>query len=162
MISLIVAMDKNNVIGHNNELPWHLPADLKYFKKVTTGHPIVMGRKTRDSIGRNLPNRENVIMTTNLQYTCEDCKILHSMEELKAWSETKNREEIFIIGGAEIFKETLNIADRLYITKIDAAYQGDTYFPDLDWSKWKIISEEQGIKDEKNNVDYTFFVYERN
>ncbi|MGP7815969.1 dihydrofolate reductase [Niallia sp. 01092] len=161
MISLIVAMDQNNVIGYKNELPWHLPEDLKYFKKVTTGHPIVMGRKTRDSIGRNLPNRENVILTKNEQFKCEDCTILHSMEELKAWSETKNEEEIFIIGGAEIFKETLNIADRLYITKIDEAYQGDTYFPDLDWSNWKIISEEKGIKDEKNNVDYTFFIYER-
>ncbi|MFT8321743.1 MAG: dihydrofolate reductase [Bacillus sp. (in: firmicutes)] len=160
MISLIVAMDINNVIGHKNELPWHLPEDLKYFKKVTTGHPIVMGRKTRESIGRNLPNRENVIITRNREFVCENCTILHSIEDLKAWSKTKTNEEIFIIGGAEIFKETVAIADKLYVTKIDAAYSGDTYFPAIDWSGWNIISEEKGLKDEKNNVDYTFFVYE--
>jgi len=161
MISLIVAMDKNKVIGVNNQLPWHLPADLKYFKKVTTGHPIVMGRKTRDSIGRNLPNRENVIITRNPDYQCEDCTVLHSIDEFYEWSNAHAEDEIFIIGGAELFSETIKKTDRLYITKIDAEFEGDTFFPALDWQEWQVVSEQKGIVDEKNIYPHTFFVYER-
>jgi len=161
MISLIVAMDKNNAIGYKNDLPWHLPADLKYFKKITTGHPIIMGRKTRDSIGRNLPNRTNIVITRNKEYQETDCLVFYSVDEWRKWSKTQEEQEMFIIGGAEIFKETLASADRLYITKIDAEYPGDTFFPPLDWSNWKLISETEGQKDEKNPVDYCFLVYER-
>ena len=161
MISLIVAMYKNNAIGYKNDLPWHLPADLKYFKKITTGHPIIMGRKTRDSIGRNLPNRTNIVITRNKEYQETDCLVFYSVDEWRKWSKTQEEQEMFIIGGAEIFKETLASADRLYITKIDAEYPGDTFFPPLDWSNWKLISETEGQKDEKNPVDYCFLVYER-
>ena len=161
MISLIVAMDRNNLIGVNNQLPWHLPNDLKYFKRVTTGHPIVMGRKTRDSIGRNLPNRENVIITRNPAYQCEDCTILHSVQEFYEWSKEKQAEEIFIIGGAELFAETIKKTDRLYITQIDHNFAGDTFFPALNWQEWKLVSEKKGEVDEQNIYPHTFLVYER-
>ncbi|MED4038593.1 dihydrofolate reductase [Niallia taxi] len=161
MISLIVAMDDKQAIGVNNQLPWHLPEDLKYFKKVTTGHPIVMGRKTRDSIGRNLPNRENVILTRDKNYTCEGCTVLYSIDDFKKWQAEKD-EEIFIIGGSEIFKETIEITDRLYITEISGEFEADTYFPEIDWNEWHVISENKGIRDEKNDYDYRFLVYEKN
>jgi len=161
MISLIVAMDSKGVIGKNNQLPWHLPADLKYFKEVTTGHPIVMGRKTRDSIGRNLPNRENVIITRDRNYECNGCTILHSIDELKAWSNSHNDIEIFIIGGAEIFKETMDIIDRLYITLIEEEFDGDTYFPTVDLEKWNLIKKQKGIQDSKNTYNYNFYIYDR-
>jgi len=161
MISMIVAMDDKQAIGFNNQLPWHLPEDLKYFKRVTTGHPIVMGRKTRDSIGRNLPNRENVILTRDKQYACDGCTVLHSIDDFNNWQETMEK-EIFIIGGSEIFKETLNITDRLYITEISGEFEADTYFPIIDWNEWHIISEEKGIRNEQNDYDYRFLVYERN
>lgn len=160
MISLIVAMDQNRVIGKDNQLPWHLPADLQYFKNVTTGHPIVMGRKTRESIGRNLPNRENVVITRNKDYQCEGCTVIHSVDEIKEWSKTKN-EEIFIIGGAELFKETLALMDRLYITLIESEFDGDTHLPEIDMENWSLIKQEKGIKDDKNKYDYTFYVYKR-
>jgi len=161
MISLIVAMDSNGVIGKNNQLPWHLPADLKYFKEVTTNHPIVMGRKTRDSIGRNLPNRENVIITRDRNYECDGCTILHSIDELKVWSKSHNDKEIFIIGGAEIFKETMDIIDRLYITLIEEEFDGDTYFPTVDLEKWNLIKKQKGIQDSKNTYNYNFYIYDR-
>ncbi|HEO8421222.1 dihydrofolate reductase [Niallia sp. FSL W8-0635] len=160
MISLIVAMDINGVIGVNNQLPWHLPEDLKYFKEITTGHPIVMGRKTRDSIGRNLPNRENVVITRNQDYNCEGCTIFHSVDEFYNWSNAKD-EEIFVIGGAELFAETLSNTDRLYITRINHEFEGDTFFPALNWQEWKLVSEQKGIVDEKNIYSHVFYVYER-
>lgn len=161
MISFIVAMDKNHVIGNNNQLPWHLPADLAYFKKITTGHTIVMGRKTFQSIGRALPNRENIVVTRDLHFTHEDCVILHSIEELKQLA-SKREDELFIIGGAEIFKETWEIADRLYVTKINHSFEGDTYFPSIDQNQWTLISEQLGERNEKNPYDFSFLIYERN
>lgn len=161
MISLIVAMDSKGVIGVNNQLPWHLPEDLKYFKKITTGHPIVMGRKTRDSIGRNLPNRENVVITRNQDYICDGCTIFHSVDEFYNWSNAKRDEEIFVIGGAELFAETISKTDRLYITRINHEFDGDTFFPELNWHEWKLISEQKGIVDEKNLYPHVFYVYER-
>ncbi len=118
MISFIVAMDKNRVIGKDNELPWHLPADLKFFKKLPMGHPIVMGRKTHESIGKPLPGRENIIVTRNQEYKAEGCIIIHSVDELIKFAAGEN-EEIFVIGGAELFKTVFPFADRLYITEID-------------------------------------------
>ena len=159
MISFVVAIGQNNVMGKDNAIPWHIPADLKFFKKVTMGHPIVMGRKTYDSIGKPLPGRENIIMTRNQNYAQEGCTVIHTIEELLKLEE-KN-EEVCVIGGAEIFKITFPHADRLYLTKINHEFEGDTFFPDFDESEWKIISEEKGPKDEKNPYDYTFFIYER-
>lgn len=160
MISLLVAMDQNRVIGKDNQLPWHLPADLQYFKKVTMGKPIVMGRKTFDSIGRVLPGRENVIVTRNRAYTNSDCTILHSIDEVKQFADASNQ-EVFIIGGAEIFKAILSEADRLYITKIHAQFEGDTYFPLVDEKEWRQVSAIAGTVDEKNKYAHDFIIFER-
>jgi dihydrofolate reductase len=160
MISIIVAMDENKVIGKNNQLPWHLPADLAYFKQVTMGHPIIMGRKTHESIGRVLPGRENVILTRNRDYFAEGCTIIHSIDDLVEWEKRQN-DEIFVIGGAEIFKQTLPITEKLYITKIHHHFTGDTYFPEYDESDWELIWQQKGVKDEKNPYDYDFVIYER-
>lgn len=160
MISLIFAMDQNRLIGKDNQLPWHLPADLQYFKKVTMGKPIVMGRKTFDSIGRVLPGRENVIVTRNRSYTNDNCTVLHSVDEVKQFAEA-SEQEVFIIGGAEIFKEILPVADRLYITEIQESFEGDTYFPAIDEKKWKLVSSTPGIVDEKNKYVHQYIVLER-
>jgi dihydrofolate reductase len=160
MISFLVAMDQKRTIGKDNDLPWHLPADLKYFKQVTMGHPIVMGRKTHEAIGRVLPGRENIVLTRDKSYTSPDCTVIHSIEELLDIDKGKN-EEVFVIGGAEIFKEVFASADRLYITCIEDVFEGDTYFPEFDPSEWEIISKEKGIKDDKNPYDYYYIVYER-
>jgi dihydrofolate reductase len=159
MISLLVAMDKNNLIGRDNDLPWRLPADLAYFKRVTMGHSIIMGRKTFDSIGRPLPGRENIIITRNKEYMAKGCKVIHSTNEVLEMDEKDK--ELFVIGGAEIFKELLPFADRLYLTEIDDVFYGDTYFPEFSLQDWKVVSSEKGPKDEKNPYDYTFVVYER-
>ncbi|WP_110927777.1 dihydrofolate reductase [Bacillus massiliglaciei] len=160
MISFIVAMDKNNVIGNDNRLPWHLPADLAFFKKTTMGHPIVMGRKTFESIGRVLPGRENIIITRDTAYNQEGCTVIHSIDELKEM-EKETKEELFVIGGAEIFKQTFEIADRLYITFINEEFEGDTHFPKMDINEWKVQSKEKGLKDEKNPYEYYFIVYDK-
>lgn len=160
MISLLLAMDKNQLIGKDNDLPWRLPADLAYFKRVTMGHPIIMGRKTYDSIGRPLPGRENIIITRDTTYKAEGCKVIHSIDEIVKMSEETDQ-ELFVIGGAEIFKEILPHSDRLYITEIEEEFEGDTYFPVFNKIEWKVISKEKGIKDEKNPYEYTFLVYEK-
>lgn len=160
MISHIVAMDQNRVIGKDNRLPWHLPADLAYFKKVTMGHAIIMGRKTFESIGRPLPGRENVIVTRNRSFQAEGCTVIHSIEEVRQFAAKRN-DEVFVIGGAELFQATLPFADRLYITKIEANFPGDTFYPDFEESEWQLVSYTKGIKDEKNPYDYAFIVYER-
>jgi dihydrofolate reductase len=161
MISFIVAMDKNRVIGKNNQLPWHLPADLAFFKQVTMGHPIIMGRKTFESIGRVLPGRENIILTRDTEYKVEGCTVINSVDKIKEFEKNRN-EELFVIGGAEIFKETFKISDRLYITLIDSEFEGDTYFPEFNQNDWTIVSKEKGLKDEKNPFDYYFIVFDKN
>ncbi|WP_313800505.1 dihydrofolate reductase [Cytobacillus sp.] len=160
MISLMWAMDNNRVIGYNNQLPWHLPEDLKFFKRTTMGHPIAMGRKTWDSIGRPLPGRENIVITRNPAFTCEGCTVLNTIVELLEYSRQKD-EEIFVIGGAEIFKLILPDADKLYLTRIYDEFEGDTFFPELNMEEWSLLSKEKGIKDEKNPYDYEFMIYER-
>lgn len=160
MISLMWAMDENRVIGKDNKLPWHLPEDLKFFKRTTMGHPIAMGRKTWDSIGRALPGRENIVITRNESFSCEGCTVLNSIDELLTYSREK-REEVFVIGGAEIFKAILPAADRLYLTMIYDQFAGDTFFPEFDMADWELVSKEKGIKDEKNPYDYEFLIYKR-
>jgi len=161
MISILVAMDKNRAIGVNNDLPWHLPADLQYFKRITMGHPIIMGRKTHDSIGRALPGRENIILTRDKNYSAEGCTVIHSVADIKRLNEERKNEELFVIGGAELFRQVLDFTDRLYITQIEAEFEADTFLPEINLDQWKLISKEQGIKDEKNPYDYYFLVYER-
>jgi dihydrofolate reductase len=160
MISFIVAMDERKAIGKNNNLPWHLPEDLKFFKRVTMGHPIAMGRKTHESIGRPLPGRENIIITRNPDFKCEGCTVFYSVSDFVAYC-NQGENEIFVIGGAEIFKETFEFADRLYITQIHYEFAGDTFFPEFDETKWELKTQTKGIKDEKNPYDYEFCLYER-
>jgi dihydrofolate reductase len=160
MISLLVAMDQKRTIGKDNDLPWHLPADLAFFKRVTMGHPIVMGRKTHESIGRALPGRTNIIVTRDKNYSAQDCKVIHSIEEIKNIEENKE-DEVFVIGGAEIFNKAVHFADRLYITLIEETFAGDTFFPEIIEAEWELVSKEKGIKDEKNPYDYFFLLYKR-
>ncbi|WP_251552358.1 dihydrofolate reductase [Neobacillus muris] len=160
MISFIVAMDRNGVIGKDNQLPWHLPEDLKFFKQVTMGHPIAMGRKTHQSIGRALPGRENIVITRQPSFHSEGCTVVNSVEEFVQYCRGRN-EEIFVIGGAEIFKETFPFADRLYITFINEEFEGDTFFPKFELIEWELVSSQIGNKNEKNPYDYEFRTYVR-
>ncbi|MGP4079620.1 dihydrofolate reductase [Pseudalkalibacillus sp. R45] len=157
MISLLLAMGMDRVMGKDNDLPWHLPEDLKWFKRVSSGHTIIMGRKTYESIGKPLPNRKNVIVTNDKNYEAEGCVVTHSLDEALR----QDGEELIVIGGAEIFKQVLEKASRIYLTYIDEEFEGDTYFPELDESKWELKSKEKGIKDEKNPYDYYFMIYDR-
>lgn len=157
MISLIVAMGENRVIGLDNQMPWHLPADLKYFKKTTTGHSIVMGRKTFQSIGRPLPNRKNIILTRDTSFSANGCQVLHSIEEVL---ELAKKEDIFVIGGAQIYKQFLSDAEKLYITKINESFEGDTFFPEIG-DEWTLISSEKHAPDDKNTYEYEFQVYSK-
>ncbi|MBO0999861.1 dihydrofolate reductase [Bacillus sp. SD075] len=160
MISLIVAMDSNRVIGKNNGLPWHLPADLQYFKQVTMGHPIVMGRKTFESIGRVLPGRENVIVTRNQDFKVEGCIVLHEIAQIKTFADN-HEEEVFVIGGAEIFRGILPFTDRLYITEIHETFEGDTFFPVIDENEWDKISSNPGSINEKNQYAHDFIILQK-
>lgn len=160
MISFLWAQDQNGLIGRNNDLPWRIPAELKYFKETTMGHAIVMGRKTYESIGKPLPGRTNIVLTRDSNYRQEGCLIFHSKEDLLKWSKESNF-EVFITGGSEIFRLFMEEADQLYVTKIYETFEGDTYFPELDWSDWTLVSSKKGPKDEKNPYDYEFQVYKR-
>lgn len=162
IISIIAAVAKNNVIGYKNKLPWNLPADLKRFKKLTTGHHIIMGRKTHESIGRPLPNRTNIIISENPNYSCHpDCLITHSLDSAVDTARKTNETEIFIIGGSQIYKLTLPLADKIYLTRVKAEFEGDTFFPKLDKSKWKQISCDFHAKDERNPYPYEFCILEK-
>lgn len=158
MISFIVAMDDNNVIGHQNQLPWQLPADLAYFKKITIGHPIIMGRKTYESIGRPLPGRRNIVITRDTSYQADGIDIVHSIDEAV---KLVGEDEAFIIGGANIFEQAFEYAQKLYITYIHEVFIGDTYFRKFNLNEWELESSVKGIKDEKNHYDYEFVVYNR-
>lgn len=158
MISFIWAMDQNRAIGRNNKLPWHLPGDLAYFKRTTMGHPVIMGRKTYESIGKPLPGRENVVLTRDLDYQAAGCAVLHSPEETV---ERYRDREAFVIGGAEIFRQLLPYADRLYITLIEHVFEADTFFAPVDEAEWRIVSRQPGVTNEKNPYPYEFVVYER-
>lgn len=158
MISLIFAIGKNNAMGYKNKMPWYLPADFAYFKKVTMGKPVIMGRKTFESIGRPLPGRTNIVITRSKDFYHEDCIIVDSID--KAMDIAKDK-DAFIIGGAEIYSAFLPVADKLYITEIDHDFEADTFFNEIDYSDWKLASSQPGVRDEKNLFDYKFTVYER-
>ncbi len=159
ILSLIVATAKNNVIGKDNKMPWHLPADLAYFKKVTLGKPVIMGRKTFESIGRPLPKRRNIVITRDQGYQATGIDIVNSIDE--ALSLVSNVEEVMVIGGGSIYQHCLPQADRLYITHIDADIAGDTFFPHYDLAQWQLISCENYLADEKNAYDMKFCCYQR-
>lgn len=158
-ISLIVAMAKNRVIGTGNRIPWHLPNELKLFKSLTMGHHIVMGRRTYESINRLLPGRTTVIVTRQRDYKVPGAVVAHSVE--KALAACKGDDEIFVIGGADIFRETLPVADRIYLTTVDAEPEGDTFMPELDMSEWRETSAQSFVPDDKHAHAYRFAVYER-
>lgn len=161
MISLIAAIGKNNELGKNNTLVWSMPNDLKYFREKTSGHPVIMGRKTFESIGHPMPNRKNIIITRDKNYKKEGIEVAHSLEEALNIVPHKTK-EIFIIGGEGIFKESMNIADRLYITHIDATDKdADVFFPEIIPIVWNEVSHIEHKKDKDNPYDYTFSVYER-
>jgi dihydrofolate reductase len=156
----IVAMTEDRVIGYQNRLPWHLPADLKHFKTITLGHPIIMGRKTYESIGKPLPNRMNIIISRDPNYQVLGCFVVPSIEAALATA-GPDQQEIFIIGGAEIFRQSLVRLERLYITLVHEEFEGDTYFPAIDLNEWKEISREAHTADEVNHYPYTFIVLEK-
>ncbi|MFJ8262652.1 dihydrofolate reductase [Rummeliibacillus sp. NPDC094406] len=158
MISLIVAHDINRVMGINNALPWHLPGDLAYFKKTTMGKPMIMGRKTFESIGKALPGRTNIVITRDPDYKGDGIVVVHSFEEAIEVAKKENK-EIMIIGGEQIFRLALPIADRLYVTKIQHSYQGDTYFPEYD-SEWKEASESEEFETE-DQVKFSYLIYNK-
>lgn len=157
-ISLIVAMTKNRVIGKDNDMPWHLPADLTWFKRNTLNKPVIMGRKTFLSIGRPLPNRTNVILSRSA-FEHEGTLSANSLEQ--ALEKVGTVPEAMIIGGGELFKQTLPIADKLYLTEIQTELEGDTFFPEIDLSQWTLIEESEHKADEKNAYDCHYKIYQR-
>lgn len=159
MISIIAAIGKNNELGKKNTLLWHMPADMKYFRETTKGHPVIMGRKTFESIGSPLPNRKNIVITRDRDYTHQGIEVVHSLVEAMSLF---NKEEIFIIGGAEIYKQAMPLASRLYITHVDAEDKGaDAFFPEIIPVLWNEISHQENKKDEKNPHNYTFSIYDK-
>lgn len=158
-ISIIVAMASNRTIGLNNTLPWHLPADLKHFKALTMGHHIIMGRKTYESIGKPLPGRTSVVVTRNADYAVPGVIVVNSLEAaIKACG---GDEEIFVIGGAQLYRQAINLADRIYLTEIDAVITGDAHFAEFDSVQWRETSRESCAPDEKNAYACHFVVYDR-
>lgn len=158
-ISIIVACDENNLIGDDNKLPWHLPADLKYFKQVTLGKPIIMGRNTYESIGKPLPGRTNIIVTRQIDYPQGDYFVAHDVDQ--ALDAAGDVDEVMIIGGAKIYTEFLPMANTLYMTKVKAEFSGDTHFPQLNPEQWQEISRQDHKADVNNEFDFSFIVLER-
>lgn len=159
--SLLLAASENNVIGKNNKLPWHLPADLKYFKNLTWGMPVIMGRRTYDSFGKTLPGRRNIVITRNKEWKAEGVDVVHSIEEAVALAKESAVKEIFIIGGSEIFKNILPKADRIYLTRIHQSFEGDAFFPVLNEEEWQLVKNRDCAADEKNAYPHSFQVWER-
>ena len=152
-------MDRNNVIGKDNDLPWRLSADLKHFKAVTMGKPIVMGRKTHESIGRPLPGRKNIVMTRFSGLIAEGCTVVHSLDD--AFQAAGDADEVMIMGGSAIYDQSLARANRLYLTEVHTDVSGDVYFPEFNNSEWVELERENHSADEKNNFDYSFVILER-
>ena len=158
MLSLIVAIARHRVIGHQNRMPWHLPAELAYFKRITMGHPIIMGRKTFESIGRALPGRRNIVVSRNPDFHGEGIEVAHTLEAAIVMCADS---DAFVIGGATLYIEALARADKLFITEIDATPQGDTFFPPISANEWRETSRERREADEKNPHAVEFVVLER-
>jgi dihydrofolate reductase len=158
-ISIIAALAKNRIIGKNNKLPWNLPADLKHFKKLTLGKPIIMGQKTFESIGRPLPGRANIILSLDENFKPQGCIVANSIEEVLKILE--HEKEIMIAGGASIYKQFLPLANKMYLTLIDANFEGDTYFPEFNWEDWEVIERIENQSDKENPYKYTFLTLQR-
>ena len=159
-IAIAVATGENREIGKNNQLLWHMPADLKFFKQTTSCHTVILGRKTFDSVGRPLPNRRNIVITRDASLQIEGAEVVNSLDE--ALSITQNEEKpVFIIGGAEIYRQALPKTDLLYLTTIHHQFDADTFFPEFDRNEWEVLSSEPHQADKKNKYDYTFEVLKR-
>lgn len=158
MLSIIVAVAENGVIGDKNSLLWHITEDMRYFRRVTSGHAVIMGRKTYDSLGRPLPKRTNVVITRQ-DIEIEGCTVVHSLQE--ALAQFPADDEVFIIGGAQIYSEALAHADRLYITRVGRVYEGDTSFPEWNIDEWQLISQERYERGEEFDAPFSFEVYQR-
>ncbi len=164
-LAMIVAQAENRVIGRENQLPWHLPGDLKYFKEATMGKPIIMGRKTFDSIGRPLPGRLNIVITRDKDYQPDNVKVVHSLDEAIDMAEAQalidGVEEAMVIGGEQIYAQALAKADHLYVTQVHAEVEGDAYFPQFDLDEWLELGRESHLAEGKNPYDYSFIIYRR-
>ena len=158
-LSIIVAMSNNRVIGRDNTIPWHLPADLRHFKQTTLGKPILMGRKTFESIGRPLPERRNIVMTRDNSYTAPGCTVVHSIDA--ALQAAAGSDEVVVIGGAEFYRQVLPQVDTIYLTQIHADLEGDTFFPALDDEHWREVERENFEADDNNPYAYSFVTLER-
>ncbi len=157
--SIIAAKSDNNVIGKENDLVWHMPADLKFFKNTTKGHYVIMGRKTFESMNGPLPNRTHIIITRNAYYQAEGCFVVDQIEKAFKIAEEQQQEEVFILGGAEIYRQTMNKADKMYITEIKSTFDGDAFFPEIDHNYWKESKRDEHSPDEKNTYHYAFVEY---
>lgn len=164
-VAIMVAAADNGVIGRDNALPWHLPGDLQYFKRVTLGKPVIMGRKTFDSMGRPLPGRTNIVISRNPAYQAMGAKVVPSLEEALVLAENvaliDGEEEVVVIGGADIYRLALPLVDRLYITEVHASIEGDTQFPPVDWDQWSESARERHEAEGPNPYDYSFVIYDR-
>jgi len=167
IVSAIVAMSQNRVIGKDNKIPWHLPADLKYFRRITINHHVILGRKCYESIGRPLPKRTNIIVTRNKAFEAEGCIVVNSIEAALEYSRSKDQTEVFIIGGGQIYEQSMKLWDRLYLTEVKVEVEleievdRDICFTKLDDKQWIITNEKHNIADDNNPYNYTFKTYER-
>ena len=160
MTAIVVAAAENNVIGKDNDLIWHLPADLRHFKQLTMGHPILMGRKTYESIGKPLPGRTSVIVTSQENYAADGCIVANSLQEALEQAK-KIDEQVYVIGGAEIYKQALPLTDVIYLTRLHHTFEGDVSFPELDEKEWQTVEQEHHEPDEKNKYRYSFLTLRR-
>lgn len=160
-VSLIVAASDNNAIGKANAMLWHLPEDLKFFKNTTWGMPVIMGRKTFESVGKPLPGRTNIIVTTNKDWQADGTIATTNIDDALKVAKDTNAKEIFITGGGEIYKQTMNIADKIYLTRVNTEIDGDAYFPAIDETIWEKVFEKKVVADEKNKFDMSFERWER-
>jgi len=157
-VSIVVAISENNAIGKDNKLLWYLPRDLKHFKEITSGHTVIMGRKTYDSVGKPLPNRRNIIITRQ-QIEIAGCEVVNSIDDALALC--KDEAEVFIVGGAEIYKQAMHLTDRIYLTVVHEVFEADTYFPEIKVDIWKETERQDHEPDEKNALPYSFITLER-
>lgn len=159
LISLIAAVAENGIIGRDNTLPWRLPADLRHFRRLTLGHPVLLGRRNYESIGRPLPQRTNIVLTRRAGYAAPGCVVVHSLAQ--ALAAAREAAEVFVAGGAEIYAQTLERAQRFYLTRVHAEIPGDTRFPPLDWSQWREVARERHEPDPEHAHAYSFITLER-
>lgn len=161
IISIIVAASENNVIGNKGKIPWHLPADLKHFKKITSGHHVIMGQTTHESIGKPLPERVNIVLTKDKNFESNGCTIAYSLKEALEIARKAGEKEVFIIGGGSVYEQALPLANKIYLTKVNIKVDGDTYFPQLDPMRWKLTSCITQLSDSQNPYPYNFCIYEK-